>query len=965
MSAQLHIPKPGSQEAALDQQQLYDIGLQHVQDLASRLWTDYNVHDPGITTLELLCYALTDLGYRASFPIPDLLASASDNAEEMQKQFFSAGKILPSQPLTLLDYRKLLIDLKGVKNAWLRPAPLTYYADTINAKLFSERPNLPGIKEIQISGIYEVTIEYMDDVTADKQGAIKKNVMEVLQDNRNLCEDFNPVIKEVAPQEFRLCCEVELDPKAEVERVMAEILFKVQEYLSPPIHNYTLSEMLARKRPDGTPYYTVDEIFDGPRLECGFIDDEELERAELRSEIRLSDVIHVIMQIEGVQAVRDILINPAPPKESKSPPAPPANKWVLPVESGNKPILDKDRSRLVFYKRNMPVTCGDQVNKYYDNFISTARALAETKTQNDLDIPLGRFRQVESYYSVQNHFPVVYGLSASGLSSDADEPRRALAYQLKAYLLFFDQIMADYFAQLRQVKELFSSDPNLKHTYFCQVVDSFADYQSIYDLKNLLTNLQKAQNKDEPVFTQLCILQEDAGATQNDKDTLDQLVKQFLDSKAETSEKADKALVNLLAFLLQSRMDDAEDESQLNDLITGFLQGQMADKGVHDLLMTRLIWNRLEDKEGFLERRNRFLDHLIARFAERFHDFAEIMYSAFKSSPASLIARKCEFLQDYPAISSERSLAYNYRPSNVATLWDSDQNLSGLEQRLGRLLGIRNYKRRNLADIAYDSDKLVYGNETDGFRFRVPKPEKGFLLSSTKAYPSKEEALHELQRTVTFGLLPSGYDHKKGADGYRFNIVDDKGEMMATRKESFSSEWQRDNAIDELIEYLWENYSDEGMFVVENLLLRPDLPEHPADPFLRVVPDPARADGAAEDPYSYRLHIILPAYSSRFSNMEFRRFAEEVIREETPAHILPKICWIDRDYLSVLEKQYRDWIYLKAGAETSQRQNKLENFINTLFAVRNVYPTQRLQECLAGDPRDKFILGSTILGTKK
>ena len=122
MLPQLTIPKKKTQPVAMDRQQLYAIGLDHVQRLSSQIWSDYNVHDPGITTLELLCYALTELSYRASLPIEDLLASKSDNAEAMKQQFFSARQILPSRPRTVLDYRKLLIDIDGVKNAWLNPA---------------------------------------------------------------------------------------------------------------------------------------------------------------------------------------------------------------------------------------------------------------------------------------------------------------------------------------------------------------------------------------------------------------------------------------------------------------------------------------------------------------------------------------------------------------------------------------------------------------------------------------------------------------------------------------------------------------------------------------------------------------------------------------------------------------------------------------------------------------------------
>ena len=48
-------------DPALDQQQLYALGLDHIRRLSRRIWTGHNKHDSGITTLELLTYALTDL----------------------------------------------------------------------------------------------------------------------------------------------------------------------------------------------------------------------------------------------------------------------------------------------------------------------------------------------------------------------------------------------------------------------------------------------------------------------------------------------------------------------------------------------------------------------------------------------------------------------------------------------------------------------------------------------------------------------------------------------------------------------------------------------------------------------------------------------------------------------------------------------------------------------------------------
>ena len=50
--------------------------------LAGPTWTDHNSHDPGITILEQLCFALTDLGYRTHHALEDLVAEAEREDEE-------------------------------------------------------------------------------------------------------------------------------------------------------------------------------------------------------------------------------------------------------------------------------------------------------------------------------------------------------------------------------------------------------------------------------------------------------------------------------------------------------------------------------------------------------------------------------------------------------------------------------------------------------------------------------------------------------------------------------------------------------------------------------------------------------------------------------------------------------------------------------------------------------------------
>lgn len=837
----------------LDHLSLFALGLEQVRGLAARTWTDHNVHDPGITTLELLAYALTDLSYRATFPIADLLASETANAARMREQFFTARDILPSAPLTTADYRRLLIDLQGVKNAWVQPTTVTLYADTVRGELQRERPaDMTGFVEVDLKGLYAVTIEYMDGLGAAAREATLRRVRQRLHANRNLCEDFVS-FAEVAEQPFILCGEVELSPEADLARVHAELLFAVQEYLSPPVRQYSLTEMQARTHPDGTPY-GVEDIFDGPPLEHGFIDAAELAAAELRTEVRLSDVMSVVMDVPGVVAVRDLLVQPAPP----APPA--ASRWRVPVLPGRKATLDADRSRLVFYKRHMPFTTGRaEWGPYWDALAAAATARVETPRREDLPIPLGRWRDPARYHSFQNHFPALYGLGEAGLPAGADERRERLAYQMKGYLLFFDQLMADLAAQLAHVPDLFSTDWRQRRTEFHQVVDTFAGWRRLYRGADVQAALR-------------------AG---------------------------------------------------------------------------------LDDPHAMAERRNRFLDHLIARHGERFNELAEVMRTEFGLGPEAMVRYRCDFLAGYPETGRRRGLAYNYSLTDDADLWNT-LNVSGLELRLAALLGLPNPRRRNLGDIAYDVYAEVDATPDDEWRWRVRHPvTHKILLSGTTRYATRAQAREEMRRTIRFASTAAGYQRRtvEGGQRFFFNVVDDQGDVLGRRIEYFRSEQAMENAIQQLMEHLRTMYSEEGMYLIESILLRP---EEPADPFLPICPHPDCTDCADQDPYSYRIHVILPAFGGRFEDMEFRRWAEQVIREETPAHIQPKICWIGREEMADFEKLYRDWIYLRAGRETAGRTEKLRRFYRKLFSVKNVYPPQRLRDCRAPE---KFILGHTALGT--
>ncbi len=97
-------------------------GFRLIEKLGSDHWTDYNNSDPGITILEAVLYAITDLAYRTGFDIKDLLTPEQLTEDTWKQIFYTARQILHNSALTLTDYRKMIIDVKGVRNAWIEPS---------------------------------------------------------------------------------------------------------------------------------------------------------------------------------------------------------------------------------------------------------------------------------------------------------------------------------------------------------------------------------------------------------------------------------------------------------------------------------------------------------------------------------------------------------------------------------------------------------------------------------------------------------------------------------------------------------------------------------------------------------------------------------------------------------------------------------------------------------------------------
>ncbi|MDR3525844.1 MAG: hypothetical protein P4L57_01095 [Rhizomicrobium sp.] len=295
-----------------------------------------------------------------------------------------------------------------------------------------------------------------------------------LQQYRNLDEDYC-LITCVGIEDVAVCADIEVRPDADIEQVQAEIWFAIEQYMSPPIPFRTLQELQSQNVP-------VEQIFEGPELANGFIQDADLDTAKLKAMLYGSEIINLLMAIDGVIAVNQLrmtkydsegnaVAGAADPSWVTGQPVYDPTKisaaWQLAISPRHQPRLYLNQSRFLFYKSGLPfLPLTDEATDALNQLRGEAERLKNPTAAKDLPVPSGLYRNPDDYYPVQYGFPLTYGIGPDGLPSNALPLRRAQAKDLKAYLMVFEQLLGNALAQLAHTADLFSLDPDVAHTYF-------------------------------------------------------------------------------------------------------------------------------------------------------------------------------------------------------------------------------------------------------------------------------------------------------------------------------------------------------------------------------------------------------------------------------------------------------------------------------------------------------------------
>ncbi len=484
MAAQMTIRRLPTEAVPGSFDRLRSDGIALLQALSSERWTDYNLHDPGITMLEQLCFALTELAYRADLPVADLLTGADGKIDFARQSLHLPEVIYPCRPTTPEDIRRALLDRVPDANA---VAISTGKAAGVS---------MPGLYrfDVRLAGGSAETAA--GGGSRDSEGALLE-VVAAYRRIRNVGEDIETIaLIQEAP--CRLGGEIEIGGARDPVDILADVYDRCDRLISAPPAYASIDALKQAGR-------TPDEVFDGPSFASGLL--RSAQGGEPGSQLFVGDLSREIAAIEGVRAVKalSLAIEGGEPQSG-------AVDWCWRVvaEAGAGAAQSAALKALVLHVPQTPneahirlVRRGTQVRiavreaalKFFD--LRTAR---RSRRQSDpgrsgrFPRPVGEFPALPPFQSSQIHFPDVYGLNRFGVPESAPLKERMAMWQLKGFLALCDQVMANAAAQIQNVRELYCAAEAEQATYWWHLLSD----DELPHISRLYT--AKAKHAEDNVF---------------------------------------------------------------------------------------------------------------------------------------------------------------------------------------------------------------------------------------------------------------------------------------------------------------------------------------------------------------------------------------------------------------------------------------------------------------------------------
>ncbi len=437
----------------LDFAGLRDAAITLAQQLSGKIWTDYNLHDPGVTILEQICFGLTELAYQSGIKVEEYLSDQHGVIDFRKYSLFKPHEILPNSAVTLSDYCKLFIDAI---------------------------PEVDGVHLVPVGkGVFNIHLKLQHSLTGTELGEARQQQLKALarqvyMSNRNLGEDLNEIILDESRPCF-LQANIEIGGRRGRAEITADILFQCARLISSTIRIERYEDAY-QKNSD------IAQLFDGPLTHRGYIDKQYLNQSNDHAG---QDLNSLVAAISGVKQIYDLRLVDAAGKviddkmlqtqayhlhlpETKDQ----LGLIVISNTAGNSREKHEQLPEAVHLEKNRKLM--EEVRRYLQRLEFEYNAFRTNKGQaaSFYPLPEGKSRAHLDYYSVQHHFPNVYGVNSAGVPSGETAERKLQAKQLKAYLFPIEQLMANFLQQIQELHNLFCIEETRRQSYFSQHLDN-------------------------------------------------------------------------------------------------------------------------------------------------------------------------------------------------------------------------------------------------------------------------------------------------------------------------------------------------------------------------------------------------------------------------------------------------------------------------------------------------------------
>ena len=434
----------------LNCENLKSYALDYIKRIGGKKWSDYAPHDPGITILEELCYAIADIDYRLSFEMEDLIADNPNEANEIT-YFHKPEEIFPCSPITLKDYKKLILDVQGVRNCKIVPVK----------------------DNDKVKGLYDVYLYIEFDDEKEKE-RIVEDVSVLLNKNRNIGEDFNEIkLFDVIDVGVDLLVEInencEKDKSFSYYNFAADLLSDIQNIFIPYNAFLSLSEIYSKNK-------NLEDIFNGPTLESGFLENRNVDRYNLKTEYLIFNIINILSKNEKIKKVKYLEIRDINTNEVFKNQINLRQDQVIRVIFKRCKVAFIDRNRKISTNESIVTTLAKRVNMY--------QSVARKQNDEEFDFYKGTYKDLHQFYSIQNGLPSIYGTSEDGIRKDNDNPDNV--FQLKGFILLFDIHLAQYLRWIDALKHTLSISSNHDCAQDFKFPDNISELNKILKRPNLI-----------------------------------------------------------------------------------------------------------------------------------------------------------------------------------------------------------------------------------------------------------------------------------------------------------------------------------------------------------------------------------------------------------------------------------------------------------------------------------------------